>query len=215
MRDLSAVKSSLDLVCGDVPAIMSESGESFSRLNEIMEELIVNPSCVDSVGYGAASAGGSDEILREAQTKAEAELDRTLPKLPEFDAVSKTSLRDKKGDGAASTFRMRLPFVLAEGIAFFEYALQYLPVFRLDEAPPYKPLFQPFDHAWRIDLQRADLLTPPALGACVHRGCNSFLTCGECAPDQPNPSEIVVAERPAYNAVHSALVHAAPAPDAV
>ncbi|MEJ5292701.1 MAG: hypothetical protein WHS82_03805 [Candidatus Methanosuratincola sp.] len=96
-RDLSLVKSSLDLVCGNVPAIMSESGESFSRLNELMDELIVNASCAEPLGSGVVPIEGSDEILLEAQTRAEAELDRTLPKLPEFDAASKGGSRQKDG----------------------------------------------------------------------------------------------------------------------
>lgn len=95
-RDISVARSSLDLICGSVPTIMSESGESFSRLNEIMDGLMVNAACLEEVGGGVAAMEGSEEILREAQKRAEIELDRTLPKLPEFDAVQKRVLRERE-----------------------------------------------------------------------------------------------------------------------
>lgn len=104
--DLSIAKSSLDLVCGSVPTIMSESGESFSRLNEIMDELMVNAACTEPVGSSVAAIDGSEEILREAQERAEAELDRTLPRLPEFDKVPKSRLRNKEGDGAGGLLNL-------------------------------------------------------------------------------------------------------------
>ncbi len=96
--NLSIAKSSLELVCGSVPTMMSESGESFSRLSEIMEELMVNTSSTEADAGGVAAMEGSEEILREAQTRAEAELDRTLPKIPELDKPLKGGFRERDGE---------------------------------------------------------------------------------------------------------------------
>uniref|UniRef100_A0A7J3UYR9 Snf7 family protein n=1 Tax=Candidatus Methanosuratincola petrocarbonis (ex Vanwonterghem et al. 2016) TaxID=1867261 RepID=A0A7J3UYR9_9CREN len=94
-RDISVARASLDLVCGSVPTIMSESGEAFSRLNEIMDELMVNAASTEAVGGGVAAMEGSEEIMQEAQMRAESELERTLPKIPEFD--KKGGLRERDG----------------------------------------------------------------------------------------------------------------------
>lgn len=84
-KDISVARASLDLVCGSVPTIMSESGESFSRLNEIMDELMVNVASTEAVRGGVVAMEGSEEIMQEAQMRAESELERTLPKIPKFD----------------------------------------------------------------------------------------------------------------------------------